>query len=122
MNRSWREAPATRKGNPWIATHPVLNADDYLFAFSNVRDENNVVLLSDLKAVIPKKLGKAVATDTVTTVIPWRNNAWTENKPAKTSTGIKGFRTANKKAGTRNQQMNDPAWRAKPDSAISVWF
>jgi len=63
VNRSWREASMTHKGNPWIATHPVLNADDYLFALSNVRDENNVVLLSDLKAVIPAKLGEAVATD-----------------------------------------------------------
>jgi hypothetical protein len=42
--------------------------------------------------------------------------------PAKTPGGIEGFRTTNKKTGTRNQQMNDPAWRAKPNSALSIRF
>ncbi len=120
VHRSWRQASTVRNGNTWTATLPVLNTDDYVFAFSNARYENNIVLSSDFKAVIPSKLGKAVATDKATDVIPWGNNAWTENEPAKTPAGIEGFRAINKKTGTRNQQMNDPAWRAKPDSALSV--
>lgn len=120
VNRSWRQASTVRSNNTWTATLPVLNADDYVFAFSNAHYENNIVLSSDFKAAIPSKLGNAVATDKLTNVIPWANNAWTETVPAKTPEGIEGFRAANKKVGTRNQQMNDPAWRANPNSALSI--
>jgi dienelactone hydrolase len=122
VNRSWREASTVRTGNTWTATLPVLNTDDYVFAFSNAHYENNIVVSSDFKAAIPSKLGNAVATDKLTDVIPWANNAWTDTVPAKTPGGIEGFRTTNKKTGTRNQQMNDPAWRAKPNSALSIRF
>ncbi len=122
LTRSWRDAPAIREGNTWSAKLPVLNVSDYVFAFCNVRYENNIVLSSDFKAAIPANLGKAVATDKVTDSIPWQNNEWTETEPAKTPDGIQGFRANNKKTGTRNLQMGDPAWKAKPDSALSIRF
>lgn len=122
LTRSWRDAPAIRDGNAWIAKLPVLNVSDYVFAFCNTRYENNIVLSSDFKAVIPATLGKAIATDKLTDVIPWQNNEWTETEPTKTPDGIQGFRAVDKKTGTRNLQMGDPAWRAKPDSALAIRF
>lgn len=120
--RTWRDARAVREGDVWIAKLPVLNVNDYVFAFSNARYENNIVLSSDFKAVIPSKIGNAIATDKVTDVIPWQNNEWTETEPARASDGVEGFRAVNKKIGMRNLQVSDPAWKPKPNSALSIRF
>ena len=56
--RAWRDAPAVREGNAWVATLPVLCADDYVFGYANVRYDNNIVLSTDFTAAVPAKLGK----------------------------------------------------------------
>jgi len=122
VSRSWRDVAAVREGDTWIAKLPVLSVTDYVFAFSNARYANNIVLSSDFKAAIPVQLGNAVATDKLTDVIPWENNEWSNTEPAKTPDGIQGFRATDKKNGTRNLQLSDPAWKAKPDSALSLRF
>ena len=122
MLRTWRDASAVRAGDKWIAKLPVLNVGDYVFAFANARYENNIVLSSDFKAVIPSTLGNAIATDKITDVIPWRNHEWTETEPARAGDGVEGFRAVNKKTGMRNLQISDPAWNAKPNSALSIRF
>lgn len=54
--RDWRDVEAVREGNTWIAKLPVLDADDYVFSYANIRYTNNVVVSSDLNAAIPSKL------------------------------------------------------------------
>jgi hypothetical protein len=120
--RTWRDATAVREGDKWIAKLPVLNVSDYVFAFANARYENNIVLSSDFKAVIPSTLGNAIATDKITDVIPWRNNEWTETEPAIAGDGVEGFRAVNKRTGMRNLQISDPAWNAKTNCALSIRF
>ena len=118
--RTWRDASAVRAGDKWIAKLPVPNVGEYVFAFANARYENNIVLSSDFKAVIPSTLGNAIATDKITDVIPWRNHEWTETEPARAGDGVEGFRAVNKKTGMRNLQISDPAWNAKTNCALSI--
>ena len=120
--RTWRDASAVRAGDKWIAKLPVLNVGEYVFAFANARYDNNIVLSSDFKAVIPSTLGNAIATDKITDVIPWRNHEWTETEPARAGDGVEGFRAVNKKTGMRNLQISDPAWNAKTNCALSIRF
>ena len=61
--RAWRDVPAVREGDTWMAKLPVLNVDDYVFSYANIRYDNHIVLSSDFKAAIPSALGRAVATD-----------------------------------------------------------
>ena len=61
--RAWRDAVATREGNTWKADLPVLNINDYVFAFANIRYKNNTVVSGKFEAAIPAKLGNAIATD-----------------------------------------------------------
>jgi hypothetical protein len=61
--RFWRDVDSVRQGNTWVAKLPVMNVNDYVFSYANIRYQNDCVLSSDFEAVIPSKLGKAVATD-----------------------------------------------------------
>lgn len=114
--RSWRDASTKRVANIWVASLPVLNVDDYVFAYANARYENNIVISSDFNAAIPSKLGRAVATDKRSDTISAGVGAWTEVAPVEGVGGVQGFRALNKTQGTRHDQFGDPKWRA-PDKA-----
>ena len=61
VNRHWRNAQVRKSGDVYVAATPVMNADEYLFAFANITYKSGIVISSPLQAVIPGKIG-AVAT------------------------------------------------------------
>lgn len=61
VNRHWRHAKSSGRGDAYVAATPVMNAGEYLFAFANVTYRSGLVVSSPLQAVIPETIG-AVAT------------------------------------------------------------
>ncbi|MDF7809411.1 acetylxylan esterase [Pontiellaceae bacterium B12219] len=61
VNRHWRTAEVNQSKDIYSAVVPVMNADEYLFAFANITYKSGVVLSSPLEAVIPSNI-RAVAT------------------------------------------------------------
>ncbi|MBI5822173.1 MAG: prolyl oligopeptidase family serine peptidase [Verrucomicrobia bacterium] len=120
--RSWRDVQAVHEGNAWIAKLPVLNVDDYVFSYANIRYSNNIVISSDFEAAIPSKLGKAVATDKRSDTISAGVGAWTDAAPAEGVGGVRGFRPLNNAQGTKNDQLGDPPWKAPHKAAFSFRF
>jgi hypothetical protein len=120
--RSWRDVKAVREGNTWVAKLPVLNVDDYVFGYANIRYTNNLVISSDFNAAIPAKLGKAVATDKLSDTISEGTGAWTEVAPAEGVGGVQGFRVLNNKLGTANDQFGDPQWQAPANAQLTFRF
>jgi len=120
--RSWRDVAAVREGDVWVAKLPVLNVDDYVFGYANIRYENNIVVSSDFNAAMPSKLGKAVATDRCTDTISAGVGAWTEAAPAEGVGGVQGFRALNNIKGTANDQFGDPRWAAPAHARLSFRF
>ncbi len=105
--RSWRDAVAVRDGNTWIAKLPVLDVNDYVFAYANVRYTNNIVLSSDFNAAIPAKLGPAIATDRRTGTSAASVGHWAEVVPVEEVGGGQGFRALNSQ-DMQNDQFSDP--------------
>jgi len=122
FGRSWRDAVAVREGDTWVAKLPVLNVDDYVFGFANIRYANNIVLSSDFNAAVPAKLGHAVATDKVSDDLSGADSQWSDVGPAEGVGGIMGFRPLNNQVGTVSQQFSDPKWKAPPGVALSFQF
>lgn len=61
VNRHWRNAAVHKSKGIYSADVPVMNADEYLFAFANITYRSGVVISSPLEAVIPSHI-QAVAT------------------------------------------------------------
>jgi len=80
FGRSWRDVNAVRHGDTWVAKMPVLNVDDYVFGFANIRYTNNIVLSTDFNAAIPSKLGHAVATDKASYVLSGAASQWSVDR------------------------------------------
>ena len=59
VNRHWRNGQVNESAGGYSAPTPVMNADEYLFAFANVAYQSGIVVSSPLQAVIPAKLGAA---------------------------------------------------------------
>ena len=115
-------AEAERMGTTWVAKLPVLNVDDYVFGFANIRYDNNCVVSSDFEAAIPSKLGKAVATDKKSNVISEGTGQWSHVAPVEGVGGIKGFRPLNNRWGTSNKQFSDPKWQAPKGADLNFQF
>jgi acetyl esterase/lipase len=122
FGRAWRDAELARDGNTWVAKLPVLNVNDYVFAFANIRYNNNCVVSSDFEAVIPAKLGDAVATDKKSDVISEGTGQWSNVGPVEGVGGIQGFRPLDKRWGTSSKQFSDPKWQAPEGAVLSFQF
>jgi hypothetical protein len=120
--RAWRDVESVRKGDTWIAKLPVLNVDDYVFGYANVRYDNNCVVSSDFEAAIPSRLGDARATDKKSNQLSEGTGQWTHVGPAEGVGGIKGFRPLDNRRGTSTKQFADPKWQAPKDAALSFQF
>ncbi len=120
--RSWRDLKAVREGDTWTAKMPVLNVDDYVFGYANIRYKNTIVLSSDFKAAIPSKLGKAVATDKRSDTISDGAGHWSDVAPAEGVGGVQGFRALDNARGTKNDQFGDARWKAPEKSALAFQF
>lgn len=123
FNRSWRDAVAVRQGGTWMASLPVMNADDYVFGFANITYDNTIVLSTDFNAAIPAKLGNATATDKPSDVIASSSyGEWTNVAEVEGPKGIKGFRCTNNQRGSGTEQLYDPKWRAPANAALAFKF
>ena len=120
--RFWRDVESKRVGNTWTAKLPVMNVDDYVFSYANIRYANNLVISSDFEAVIPSKLGNAVATDQKTDELPGGASLWSFAAPAEGVGGIEGFRPINNHRGTSSAQFADPKWKAPAGASLEFMF
>ena len=120
--RFWRDVESRRERNQWIAKLPVLNTQDYLFSYANIRYENNIVISSDFEAAIPSDLGQAVATDQPSEELPGGASLWKDAAPAEGVGGIEGFRPLNKHHGTSSSQFGDPKWKAPKGANLEFMF
>lgn len=123
LTRNWRDTKAVREGDTWVAKMPVLNVNDYVFGYANIRYANTIVLSSDFEAAIPSTLGKAVATDKPSSNLSEGGTGmWSDVAPVEGAGGIKGFRPLNNQRGTASQQFSDPKWKAPPHAQLSFQF
>lgn len=120
--RFWRDVSAERKGNTWVAKLPVLDVDEYLFSYANIRYENNSVISSDFEAVIPSELGDARATDKRSDELPGGASQWSHVAPAEGVGGIEGFRPIDNRRGTETKQFADPKWKAPEGASLEFQF
>jgi len=120
--RFWRDVDSVRQGNTWVTKLPVVNVDDYVFSYANIRYKNDCVISSDFEAVIPSKLGKAVATDKKSDFISKGTGQWSNVGPAEGVGGVQGFRPLSNRKGTKNMQFSDPKWKAPKGSELSFRF
>lgn len=121
FGRAWRDvAEFTREGDVWIGKMPVLDVDDYVFAFANIRYANTVVRSSPFTAAIPAKLGPAVATDEPSTTLD-SNAAWFNAGPVEGKGGVFGFRVLSAR-GTFNEQFSDAKWQAPKGARLRFKF
>jgi dienelactone hydrolase len=123
FNRSWRDAAAVRQGDGWMASLPVLNVDDYVFAYANITYDNTIVLSTEFNAVVPAKLGNAKATDKPSDgIASGSSRAWTNVAEVEGPKGIKGFRCTDNQRGSGTEQLYDPKWRAPAGAALGFKF
>ena len=122
FERAWRDVKARRDGDIWIAKLPVLNVDDYVFGFANIRYAGDIVVSSDFEAVIPFLLGDAAATDEPSNQLSEGTGMWKDVAPAEGVGGVQGFRIINRHRGTTNEQFNDPKWAATDGADLAFKF
>lgn len=120
--RSWRDVTIMRKGDSWIGSLPVLNTEDYVFTFSNIKYKSSIVVSGKFKAAIPSQLGNAIATDKRSNQLGEGTGTWKNVAPAEGIGGIKGFRVINNHRGTSSDQFNDPKYTAPPKSKLYFKF
>ncbi|HML74346.1 MAG TPA: prolyl oligopeptidase family serine peptidase [Anaerohalosphaeraceae bacterium] len=121
--RSWRDAAAVRQGNTWVAKLSVLNVNDYVFGYANIRYAANIVISSDFNAAIPSKLGNAIATDKPSNDLSEAGvGMWSDVAAVEGVGGVKGFRSLNKYNGTTSEQFSDPQWKAPKNARLSFKF
>jgi dienelactone hydrolase len=115
FNRSWRDATSVRQNDRWLAKLPVLNVEDYLFAYANVTYDSTLVLSTAFEAAIPTRLGPAKATDTRSDTFGSGNGAadrWTNMVELEGPHGIRGLRPTQNGRGSSTDQIGDPKWQA----------
>ena len=120
--RFWRGVDSERQGNTCVCELPVMNVDDYVFSYANIRYKNNCVLSSDFEAVIPSKLGRAVATDQKSDLLSRGNRAMVACRTSRRGGGVQGFRPLDNRRGTKNIQFSDPKWKAPKGSTLKLSF
>ncbi len=121
FGRAWRDVEVKRDGDSWLGQMPVMNVEDYVFAFANIRYDNRVVRSSPFTAAIPARLGNAKATDKPSADLSGAGEAWTNAGPVQGKGGVKGFRILSNR-GTLNQQFSDPKWKAPQGGQLSFRF
>jgi dienelactone hydrolase len=120
--RAWRDTPSVRSDDTWTASLPVLDVGDYVFAFANIRYDNNIVLSTDFNAVIPSQLGKAVATDKHATELTGEEGFWSDTAKVEGVSGVAGIRALDNRKGTSCDRFADPKWKAPRGAALGFRF
>jgi len=121
-NRNWRDAKPVRQANTWTAKLPILDVEVYLFAYANIRYKSTIVISSNFEAVIPSKIGKAKATDTMSLIMYTGSDGkgcWASPVNLVTGPdGVKGFKSVRRNTFWTDQP-NDPKWYAPKGSKLS---
>ncbi|MDF7808777.1 acetylxylan esterase [Pontiellaceae bacterium B12219] len=134
VNRHWRNAAVQQAGDIYSAPVPVMNANEYLFAFANIFYQSGVVISSPLKAVIPSTID-AVATiknpsrvfyDGMEGVGNWtRNSTGTDPIPGKIDKRLKAVKGPGGKPGFTAERVSpftyapsDPEFRAPKGASL----
>ncbi|NLR92817.1 prolyl oligopeptidase family serine peptidase [Flammeovirga agarivorans] len=118
-SRNWKDTEAIRIGNQWTATLPVSDIDDYVFAFSKIDYEGNVVISGDFEAEIPADLGDAVATLEPEPVDPlkWENAGGAIQVPG----GVEAFYPVENKA-ISNDIYTESFYKSPKNSSFSIQY
>lgn len=123
FTRSWRDAASVRQGDSWVASTPVMNVADHLFAYANITYGNSIVLSTAFNAAIPARLGDAKATDTASDDITSGGySAWSNIAEVEGPGGVKAFRCTNNGRGSTTEQLHDPKWKAPSGAALAFRF
>ena len=56
-DRTWFYATVVRTGDTWTATLPVVDVNEYLFAYANITYNSTIVISSNLEAEVPAWIG-----------------------------------------------------------------
>ena len=118
MNRNWRDTESVRVKDIWTAKMPILDAEMYLFAYANIRYKSTIVISSNFEAVVPARIGRAVATDKKSLMMYQGSDGagcWASPvTEAIGPDGRRGFKPSRNAFWT--DQPNDPKWAA-PEGA-----
>ena len=121
ISRNWRDAEVVKNNEAWTAKMPIVDTQMYLFAYANVRYESTIVLSSNFEAVIPARIGKAVATDKKSLVMYRGSDGQgcfaIKVIPTVGPDGAKGFKPKHDHFWT--DQPNDPKWYAPHGAKLS---
>jgi dienelactone hydrolase len=129
LSRFWRSTRADRRGSIWLASAPVMNVADPLYALATVRYRSGVCLSSNLASIIPAQLGRAVATDAWSPILSdFRTgfDGWVTSSPgtdpiepvrslirlAEGPEGIHGI-TVTAPIPLSTHKIGDPRWRGR---------
>jgi dienelactone hydrolase len=131
VTRYWRSAGAVRDDRKWVASLPILDPTDRLFALANVSYDSGVCLSSNFQAVIPATLGPARATDRTSVQIGdfrFGTDGFATNSPGTDPVqfpqvleivtgpqGVRGLRVL-RRSRPHTAKLSDPKWRG-PDGA-----
>jgi hypothetical protein len=100
----------------------VLDVGDYVFAFANIRYDNNIVLSTDFNAVISSQLGNAVATDKHATELTGEEGFWSDTAKVEGVGGVAGIRALDNRKGTSCNRFADPKWKAPQGAKLAFRF
>ncbi|NME70742.1 NPCBM/NEW2 domain-containing protein [Flammeovirga aprica] len=117
--RVWRDTEVKREGNSWVASLPVMNVDDYVFAYANVYYEGNIVISGDFEAKVPSELGNAIATDEPSNDLG--SELWSNTAPVEGAGGIMALRPFNRR-GITNESFSDPRYVAPQGANFNFLF
>ena len=122
ISRNWRNTKAARVKDTWTARMPIPDTEMYLLAYANVRYTSTIVISSNLEAVVPARIGKAVATDKKSLIMYQGSDGsgcWAMPViSAVGSGGIKGFKPLHNRPFWTDQP-NDPKWAAPAGAKLS---
>ena len=119
--RNWRDAKSDVKENAWTAKLPVIDVNQYLFAYANIRYKSSIVLSTKLEAVVPSRIGKAMATDKRSNILYQGSDGkgcfGLKIELAEGPDGVKGFKPLRNTFFT--YQTNDPKWIAPKNAKLT---
>ena len=122
FGRAWRDSISKRVDDEWIASLPVMNTKDDVFAFANIEYDNTVVISTSFEAKIPSKLGNAIATDKPSEKLTEETCQWLNVAPAEGLKGVRGFRVLYKNRGTITAEFSDPRYQAPEGKQLMFDF
>ena len=134
VNRHWRNGEARESNGVYSATTPVMNAEEYLFAFANIFYKSGIVISSPLEAIIPSRIGARATIKTPSRVFydgkegvgSWtRNSTGTDPIPGRIDKRLRALMGPDGKPGFTANRVSpftyapsDPEFRAPKGASL----